>query len=475
MLFNSLGFLVFFPAFCIVYFLCRERSRLWTILLASYIFYSWWDVRLLPVLLAMTAANYYIGRQIPEVRVDGTRRWLLAGGICLNLAVLFTFKYLGLLTGAALALARAAGFDAPPLVLRIILPVGISFYIFEMISYLVEIYRQHLEPSQDLLKFAIFVAFFPRLVAGPILRPQQFLPQLENLRNPSSLAVMEGLEMALWGLFKKVAIADQLAAFVDPVLGNPFASSANTLRVATIFYSFQIYCDFSGYSGIAIGIGKMLGFDLGRNFDKPYFSTSFSEFWTRWHISLSSWLRDYLYIPLGGSRGSKNATWRNLLLTMLLGGLWHGANWTFMAWGGLHGLFLVLQRLLAGPLDRMAEALRVPGKARSLAAGILVFTLVTLAWIPFRARDFASAWHVFSAVTGTARWSLYDVPNKFQVLRNFALIGVMSLLEYCDLRIRFPQIFAARPILRPLAGAAVLLAISLFGVFGSHAFIYFQF
>ncbi len=475
MLFNSLSFFAFFPVFCALYFLTRGRVRLWCILLASYFFYSWWDVRLLPILLAMTWVNYFLGQKIRAAVSDSGRRRVLTAGVCLNLGVLGTFKYLGFLAGAALAVLHAAGLSVPEYALRIILPVGISFYIFEMISYLAEIYRGHMEPSRDLLKFSIFVAFFPRLVAGPILRPQEFLPQLDGLRNPRAASVAEGLEMVFWGFFKKLAIADVVAGFVDPVFNNPFAYSPNTLRVAAIFYSVQIYCDFSGYSGIAIGIGRMLGFDLGRNFDKPYFSTSFSEFWTRWHISLSSWLRDYLYIPLGGNRGSKFATWRNLMLTMLLGGLWHGASWTFVAWGGLHGLFLVAQRLAGKPMERLAAAARLPGRLRSLAAGVCVFSLVTLAWIPFRSSDFASAWHIFRLVTGGSAWSLADVPNKFQVLRDFGLIAALFAFEYLDLRISFPRIFEARPGLRPMAGAAVLLAISLFGVFGSHAFIYFQF
>ena len=319
MLFNSLSFLIFFPVFCLFFFLSHGRRRLLIILLGSYFFYAWWDYRLLPVLIVMTLSNYYLGQFLDIGESPQTRRRLLALGVSLNLFVLVLFKYLGLFSNAATTLAQTVGFGRSTVALHFILPVGISFYIFEMISYLVEIFRRKLEPSRDLLRFSIFLSFFPRLVAGPILRPQSFLPQLDRDQSARGEEIWEGVEMALWGLFKKMALADTLAAYVDPILSAPFAFNSNTLRVATLFYSVQIYCDFSGYSSIAIGIGKILGFDLGKNFEKPYFSASFSEFWTRWHISLSSWLRDYLYIPLGGNRGSKFETYRNLMLTMLLG------------------------------------------------------------------------------------------------------------------------------------------------------------
>jgi alginate O-acetyltransferase complex protein AlgI len=475
MLFNSLSFLIFLPIFCLCFFLLHGRQRLFVILLGSYFFYAWWDYRLLPVLILMTISNYYLGHFLDASQNTQTRRRLLALGVSMNLFVLVLFKYLGLFTSAVTTLAQTVGFGRSTVALHFILPVGISFYIFEMISYLVEIFRRKLEPSRDILKFSIFLSFFPRLVAGPILRPQSFLPQLDQDQRPGGEEIWEGVEMALWGLFKKMALADTLATYVDPILSAPFAFNANTLRVATLFYSVQIYCDFSGYSSIAIGVGKVLGFDLGKNFDKPYFSTSLSEFWTRWHISLSSWLRDYLYIPLGGSRGSRFETYRNLMFTMLLGGLWHGANWTFMLWGGIHGCYLILERLTSAPLARISVTLSIPSPIRSFVAGLCVFTLVTLAWIPFRAPDFASAGHVLFSVLGSARPSLQDVPNKFQLYRDLFLILMVGLLEFSDVRFRFSQTFNTNPLLRPIAGAALLLALSLFSVFGSHAFIYFQF
>jgi len=369
--------------------------------------------------------------------------------------------------------------------------VGISFYVFKTMSYTIDVYRRTEKAERDLLRFTTFVVFFPELVAGPIVRASRMLPQMKHDHRFSYARTLDGLTLVASGYVRKVAIADSLAPLVDIRFGNPAAHSSLSLLIGVYFYAFQIYCDFSGYSNIAIGLARIFGFDFGINFDRPYWSESFSEFWTRWHISLSSWLRDYLYIPLGGNRGGTLRTTRNLMLTMLLGGLWHGANWTFVAWGGLHGLYLVMQRLLSPVYQRAVRALRVPKAVSALLLIVVVFHLTCLGWIFFRAESFARAWEIITGIASMTDMSFAAVPQKFLVIKALLLIAGLILIEAATFlpKKRQPVLaptpgemvtVSAHPPMRTAAARLAFVAASVwvllvFGTFSGNTFIYFQF
>lgn len=475
MLFNSLSFLAFFPLFIIGYYATRGRVRLWITLLASYFFYSCWNWRFLPLLWFSTLFEYWIARSL-DALVDVTaRKRLLSLSITVNLTLLGIFKYFNFFVDSAHGLLAAVGLSVPPFVLHIVLPVGISFYTFQTMSYAIDVYRREVPAEKDLLTFATSVAMFVHLVAGPIVRARHLLPQLRSDRRFDLEYASAGLEQALWGYFKKVAIADSVAPLCDAWFRAPGLYDGASLLLAVYFYAIQIYCDFSGYTDIALGCAKMLGYDLGVNFDRPYFASSFSEFWKRWHISLSSWLRDYLYISLGGNRGGRWRTIRNLMLTMMLGGLWHGANWTFLVWGTLHGSYLVGERLTGGTMSRALHALRVPRLVRRALAALLVFHLTCFAWIFFRATSFSIARDIVVGIATRTELSFAQVTNRFLVTKNLFLIVVLFSAEALSLR---PTSFGRlrnRPLVRYVALATLLWGIAVFGTFSGNAFIYFQF
>ena len=353
MVFNSVAFLVFIGCFFPIYFLLKGNARLLFTLIASYVFYGWWDYRFLILIALSTCIDFYLSVLINNQEDPKRRKAVLAMSIFVNLAFLGFFKYFNFFIDSANDLLGLTGYGSGLTPMHIILPVGISFYTFQSMSYTIDVYRRAIRPEPSLLKFATFIGFFPQLVAGPIVRAVDFLPQLQKDHKFNWSNFQVGLAQVLVGFGKKIVIADSLAPFVDGVFAFPGSYTSLVLIIGVVFYSFQIYCDFSGYSDIAIGIARMLGFTFPMNFNLPYFSRSFSEFWERWHISLSSWLRDYLYIPLGGNRGGKFNMYRNLMLTMLLGGLWHGANYTFIVWGLLHGFYLVVQRLITNVKKRL--------------------------------------------------------------------------------------------------------------------------
>jgi D-alanyl-lipoteichoic acid acyltransferase DltB (MBOAT superfamily) len=394
MLFNTQPFAIFFVAvFCGAWLLRRsDRPRILFLLAASYVFYGWWSWKFLGLIVFSTALDYVVGRAMGSATRPGRRRALLLVSLVGNLGVLGFFKYWNFFATELVSGLADFGLTVSPLTLDLILPVGISFYTFQSLSYTIDIYRRQLEPEPDFSRFALFVAFFPQLVAGPIVRARHFLPQLRQtpVLRPSEFE--SGLWLIFVGLVKKVVIADYLGrTLVDPFWVDPGSYGGVISLIAVYGYAFQIYCDFSGYSDIAIGTGRLLGFDLGSNFRAPYRSTSPRELWTRWHISLSSWLRDYLYIPLGGNQGGMVATARNLMITMLLGGLWHGASWMFVAWGGFHGLLLAIGRILQ-PADDPALVAR-------WARRLLMFNLICLAWVMFRSAHPADAWAVLGSLT----------------------------------------------------------------------------
>jgi len=400
MLFPTITFAVFFLVVYAANWLLMPRLRLWKwfIIAASYVFYGWWDWRFVLLLVAATFVNQALGVQIARARGRrgggrAARRWL-ALSVVADLAALGYFKYMDFFAGSLDHLLSSVGLGAPLPLLRILLPVGISFLVFRVLTYTIDIYRGQLAPAST-LDFGVYVAFFPYLLAGPIARARDFLPQLRAPRDPHSIDAGRAFMLILGGLAKKMLIADYLSThIVNGVFASPQSFSSWETLWGIAAYSVQIYCDFSAYSDIAIGVSLLLGFELPENFNAPYTARSIQDFWRRWHITLSSWLRDYLYIPLGGSRKGRGRTYVNLIVTFLLAGLWHGAGWTFVFWGGVHGVGLALERARADA--RQARGLREPGAtagARMLQR-LAVFVFVSVAWVFFRADSIGGAFAV---------------------------------------------------------------------------------
>jgi alginate O-acetyltransferase complex protein AlgI len=511
MVFNSLIFLVFVIAFFPLYFGTKGRLRLWIILLASYLFYGWWDYRFLSLIVFSTVMDWWFGLWITALDAPGqarkdmqngsfvaraalqlaewarsfglSRKAVLAFSMVMNLGFLGFFKYFNFFADGFADLVRALGMTPSWTTLNIILPVGISFYTFQSMSYTIDVYRKEIDHEPSLLRFASFIALFPQLVAGPIVRAADLLPQMQEDKRFDWHRWNSGMGRVLWGFFKKIAIADSIAPFVDQCFAHPDAFGSMHLLIGVVFYSFQIYCDFSGYSDIAIGLARMMGYHFPENFRTPYFSKSFSEFWTRWHISLSSWLRDYLYIPLGGNRYGKWYTYKNNMLTMLLGGLWHGANWAFVFWGFLHGCFLILQRMVSPLWRRVVKAIHLPRFVDDGVAILTVYALTLLAWIYFRSGSiglmggdsFGTANKIIQGILSFDRFNFASVINKFQVVKGFILIAILVGIELSNNYFKWNVRQTEQPVLR-LAGFALLLwLIAFFGTFGANAFIYFQF
>lgn len=472
MLFNSLAFLAFFGFFVVPFFVSRGQARILVALVASYIFYGWWDWRFTSLLALSTAADFWIARRLNMAERPRARKLLLGASLAVNLGLLGTFKYANFFVNSAVESLNQIGFHVAEKDLGLVLPVGISFYTFQTLSYTIDVYRRKLEPEPNFLRFAAYVAFFPQLVAGPIVRASDFLPQLRADHAFDAERFESGMSLIAWGFVKKVVVADSLSAVVEHRFRVPEAHDSLSLGLGVFCYAFQIYADFSGYSDIAIGTARVLGFEFPENFRQPYFSASFREFWQRWHISLSSWLRDYLYIPLGGNRGGRLLTYRNLMLTMLLGGLWHGANWTFVAWGVLHGSYLIGERWLGPPWERITNALRVPSAARRVLQVLCVFTLTCVAWIFFRAQSIGAGWTILSSLLAFKGFSIAAVQGKFIVAKGLALIAMLvvvdGLLERRKLT-RVPRM------LRGLAFVACLWSVAFLGSFSGSQFIYFQF
>ena len=477
MSFHSLEFLVFLVAFFVGYWCLRGTTRLLLCLAASYLFYGWWDYRFLSLVLLSTVVDYCVGLALAKSNAPTKRKSWLGLSLVVNLGILATFKYFDFFSESLQQLANSIGwqFDTPTL--NLILPLGISFYTFQTLSYSIDVYRGKLQAESSLLKFATYVAFFPQLVAGPIVRASEFLPQLATDRQWSFANFHTGFGLILLGFFKKLVIADNIAILVEHLFGNPEAYTAVNTAVVVVLYSFQIYGDFAGYSDIAIGIALMLGFVFPVNFRFPYFSQSFGEFWRRWHITLSTWLRDYLYIPLGGNRGSQFATARNLMITMLLGGLWHGANWTFVLWGILHGILLVIHHLIRDRADR-AEA---KSKHRSLELAIsiakigFIFACVSLLWVLFRAENMSQATRVLQQLGPMDGWSPSSLQDRIPLLKACFLVWLFVLGEFVFFVGIWHWLEQRLPAIRVLGYAVLLWMIALFGTFGGTAFIYFQF
>ena len=409
------------------------------------------------------------------------RRLLLATSLGVNLGLLGYFKYANFFLGELLVLGRTLGLELAPFTLSIALPVGISFYTFQTLSYSIDVYRGERRAERNPGIFALYVAFFPQLVAGPIERSTHLMPQFYREYHFEYQRVGSGIKQMLWGFFKKVVIADRLAILVNTVYNDPTQHGGLGLLIATYFFAFQIYCDFSGYSDIAIGAARVMGFDLMENFRRPYFSKSISEFWRRWHISLSTWFRDYLYIPLGGNSTTKNRWYANLFEVVLVSGLWHGANWTFVIWGGLHGFYLLFSIISAGIRERVSRALGLLSRPelQRWVQVIITFHLVLLAWVFFRANTVGDAWYILTHLF--TDWRLPQGELLWGMRRADFLISLLGIafMEVVHLGQRYgrtpPQLANQRPAVRVMAYTALVLCIVLFGKFSASQFIYFQF
>jgi alginate O-acetyltransferase complex protein AlgI len=475
MVFNSLVFLIFITAFFPLYFLLKGRNRMWLCLLASYLFYGWWDWRFLFLVAFTTTLDYSLGIIIDKTEDPKKRKQLLILSVISNLGFLGFFKYFNFFIDSTASLIRSMGMVPSFHTLHIILPIGISFYTFQSMSYTIDVYRKEFKPEKDFFKFATFVSLFPQLVAGPIVRARKFLPQFNDDKPFEWNRIIEGLGWVLWGFFKKVAIADSLAPFVDQCFAAPDNYGSLHLLVGVILYSFQIYCDFSGYSNIAIGIAHAMGYEFPINFRTPYFSKNFSEFWTRWHISLSSWLRDYLYISLGGNRGGKLMTYRNNMITMVLGGLWHGANFTFIVWGFLHGAYLIIQRILGPILGKIENAIRMPKMMQTGIDIAMVYFFTCLAWIFFRAANVNTAFTMIKKIASFEQFNWTSVQNKFNVMQAIVMIGILIVAELVNLRKDLMTLALKNPWFRVAAYSFLILLVAFFGTFSANSFIYFQF
>lgn len=444
MLFNSLEFVIFFPTVVAIYFLLPHRYRWVLLLIGSYYFYAAWKIEYTLLIFTSTLVDYFVGRRMAQTEQMGSRRAYLALSLLVNLGLLFGFKYFNFVNESVRTTLNLFNIFYNVPAFQVLLPVGISFYTFQTLSYTIDVYRGKLEPERHFGIYALYVSFFPQLVAGPIERATHLLPQFHRQMTFNQARITSGLRLILWGLFKKVVIADRLAIYVNQVYNDPTEQGALTLLVASYFFAFQIYCDFSGYSDIAIGAARVMGFDLMENFRQPYMARSISSFWRRWHISLSTWFRDYVYIPLGGNRVPQWRWYSNLLIVFLVSGLWHGAAWHFVIWGALHGMLVVLEVALSGRTLWGMGWLRSNGPRR-LPAVINIFAtfhVVLITWIFFRANSLPDALLILArlfTVAGTNTWEALFAPwvavgldPVWEMSLSVGLIIVLELLQWLE-------------------------------------------
>ncbi|WP_026915720.1 MBOAT family O-acyltransferase [Christiangramia portivictoriae] len=483
MLFNSLEFAIFLPVVFILYwFVTGKNLKIQNLLivLASYIFYGWWDWRFLSLIIFSTFIDYTVGRLLKTEENRLKRKALLWTSIIVNLGFLGVFKYynffLDSLYDLIPGIQSTIGFNT----LEIILPVGISFYTFQTLSYTIDVYKGRLEPTKDIIAFSAFVCFFPQLVAGPIERATHLLPQFYKKRHFDYALAVNGLKQILWGLFKKIVIADNCAKYANLIFNDSANYNGSTLLLGALFFTFQIYGDFSGYSDIAIGTSRLFGFDLMKNFAFPYFSRDMAEFWRRWHISLSTWFRDYLYIPLGGSRGGLWMKIRNTFIIFLVSGFWHGANWTFLVWGALNAIYflpLLLAKKNRHHLGNVAEDRNFPN-IKEITSILTTFGLTVLAWIFFRAENIS---HAISYLSGVFSKSLFSSPEfmgKTGALTTLILIILFMLIEWIGREKEFAIEEIGNSWKRTTRYGfyyLIIITILIFGNFENNQFIYFQF
>lgn len=494
MLFNSYEFLIFFPVVVLIYYLLPKKMRYIWLLVTSYYYYMCWDAKYALLIASSTVITYFSGillervqrKELPSELLQARKKWVVFGSFAINIGILFFFKYfewvldnISLLSGHSLALPFS-----------IVLPVGISFYTFQALSYTMDVYRGEIKPEKNFLRYALFVSFFPQLVAGPIERSKNLLGQLDCDKPLNYENARSGLQLMLWGFFEKIVIADKVAIMVNTVFNNVTNYSGSTILFAMILFAIQIYCDFGGYSHIAIGAARVFNITLMDNFKQPYFSTSIKEFWRRWHISLSTWFRDYLYIPMGGSRCSKTRKYFNLFITFLVSGLWHGASWHFVIWGCLHGIYQILGEMTKKMRMKLPKLLHMKTDCFSFKLGqiIINFLLVDFAWMFFRANNLGDAFLICkklltgmnpSELISDTFYSLgLNAQEWYYVLTAIMILLLVDLLH--EKQISLSKIFAKQNLLFRWAvyyAAIVGIIISLIQTFGVSAgnFIYFQF
>jgi alginate O-acetyltransferase complex protein AlgI len=477
MYFNSIAFGLFLPIVWALYWiLARSTLKAQNLLLiaASYVFYGWWDWRFLSLIALSSLLDFSIGKALGEDRSPRVRKLLLWASLAGNLGMLGTLKYFDFFARSLAEAFQSVGVAIDPFTLGWVLPVGISFYTFQTLSYTIDAYRRDIVPTRDAVAFFAYVSFFPQLVAGPIERASQLLPQFLVRRVFDASKAADGMRQILWGFFKKVVIADACAPLVDQIFDPSANWGASTLLWGAFLFAFQIYCDFSGYSDIAIGVGRLFGFELMRNFAFPYFSRDIAEFWRRWHISLNTWFRDYVYIPLGGSKGTVRIRIRNILAIFLLSGLWHGANWTYVAWGLINAVLfipLVLSGRNRNNLGVVADGRPLPNLHEFIGM-VSTFGVTLVAWVFFRAESIG---HALDFLRGMASASILRMPKLFEGW-TLTMIAVLLLVEWWQRRQQHALAIAHLPALvrRSMYGGVFLL-IFVFGRFSGQDFIYFQF
>lgn len=481
MLFNSLDFAVFLPIVFVLYWALKGSQRLQNgfLILSGFVFYGWWDWRFLGLLVFTSGTDYLVAIGLERSTDERRRKFLLGLSLVANLGLLGFFKYYDFFINSFHDAFTLLGMPFGMRALGLVLPVGISFYTFQSLSYTIDVYRRQLKATGDPVTFFAFVSFFPQMLAGPIERARHMIPQFEASRTFDIAMARDGVRQMLWGLFKKIVVADNCALIVNQFYASPADHSGSTMALATVLFAFQIYCDFSGYSDIAIGAARLFGFELMRNFAYPYFSRDIAEFWRRWHISLSTWFRDYLYIPLGGSKGNKAFVVRNTMLIFLVSGFWHGANWTFVAWGAVNALFflpLVLldrHRTMSGTV---AEGRMLPSP-RELGQIAVTFAMACFAWIFFRAESMDQAFTVIGRIASSSFFS----PPEISSLRTIATCGlgisIMIALEWLNRDRQYGLQMdhrAVRPVRYSLYYSLIAIIILCAPLKGGE-FIYFQF
>ena len=482
MLFNSIDFAIFLPIVFLLYWFVANKNlnhQNLLIVVASYVFYGWWDWRFLSLIFFSTMVDYSIALSLKNEENQIKRKLLLWTSILINLGFLGFFKYYNFFLDNFITAFSFFGFEIKPNSLNIILPVGISFYTFQTMSYTIDVFRKKLDPTKNFIAFAAFVSFFPQLVAGPIERATNLLPQFYEKRSFDYSKAVDGMRQILWGLFKKVVIADNCAEFANQIFNNSSDLNGSTLVLGALFFTFQIYGDFSGYSDISIGTSRLFGFNLMRNFAFPYFSRDIAEFWRRWHISLSTWFRDYLYIPLGGSHGGTLMKVRNTFIIFIVSGFWHGANWTFIVWGALNA-FYFLPLLLANK-NRVNLTIVASGKLfpsiKEFLQILITFILTAFAWIFFRAESIGHAYSYISEIFSLSLFTIPKLSGLNRALATILLVGIFLLIEWLGRDGQHAIAHLVIKLKRPLRYAAYYAIIFLIFYFAGkqQEFIYFQF
>lgn len=470
MLFNSFDFLIFFPVVCIIYFLLpNNRYKNPFLLIVSYYFYMNWEPIYAVLIFLSTVLTYTCGILVEKNKIKNRKKIFLTFSLLINFSILFIFKYYNFINESVFNLLSVAGIRLNLPSFDFLLPVGISFYTFQAVGYTIDVYRGNIKAEKNFLIYALFISFFPQLVAGPIERAKNLLPQfhIEHKFNPENVA--KGLKQMIWGFFMKLCVADVLSNYVDAVYNNISHHNGFSIFIATIFFTFQIYCDFAGYSNIAIGTARVMGFKLMNNFKQPYFSISIKEFWRRWHISLSTWFSDYVYIPLGGNRVKYSRHLLNLLITFLISGIWHGANWTFVLWGLLHGMYIIVENIIR----KYIYAYNSENVLTHFFYTIFTFTLVSFAWIFFRANNVNDCFIIIKKI-----FFDWDIPFVDSTVFFYGLIALLILFikDFKDcFNININFMHSRNHTISYISMLSLIVYILLFGALSAGSFIYFQF